>query len=126
MADSDRRTVARQFDAAPTRYIGPVGLETPPAGSSVTAMTIDDISGVSTLTEWPLSDLSLSELGPRDTANSPGAESAALASLWGRSYDVAPDGRRFLLALSNAPPTNLAPTQMISCRTGLRNPRADE
>ena len=40
-------------------------------------------------------------------------ESADLASAWGRSYDVAPDGQRFLMALNKEPPTNLAPAQMI-------------
>jgi eukaryotic-like serine/threonine-protein kinase len=40
-------------------------------------------------------------------------ESADLASPWGRSYDVAPDGRRFLMALEKEPPKNLAQTQMI-------------
>ena len=40
-------------------------------------------------------------------------ESADLASAWGRSYDVAPDGKRFLLTLSKEAPTNLAPAQMI-------------
>ena len=40
-------------------------------------------------------------------------ESADLRIAWGRSYDVAPDGRRFLLTLNKEAPTNLAPTQMI-------------
>jgi Tol biopolymer transport system component len=40
-------------------------------------------------------------------------ESADLASPWGRSYDVAPDGRRFLMALDKEPPKNLALAQMI-------------
>ena len=40
-------------------------------------------------------------------------ESADLRIGWGRSYDVAPDGRRFLLTLNKEAPTNLAPAQMI-------------
>ena len=40
-------------------------------------------------------------------------ESAALLTAWGRSYDVASDGRRFLLALNMEASTNLAPAQMI-------------
>ena len=40
-------------------------------------------------------------------------KSADLQSGWGRSYDVAPDGQRFLLTLSKEAPTNLAPAQMI-------------
>jgi eukaryotic-like serine/threonine-protein kinase len=40
-------------------------------------------------------------------------ESVDLRSAWGRSYDVAPDGRRFLIALTKTPPTNPAPAQMI-------------
>ena len=40
-------------------------------------------------------------------------ENAALALNWGRSYDVAPDGRRFLLAPAKEATTNLAPAQMI-------------
>ena len=40
-------------------------------------------------------------------------ENASLRTAWGRSYDVAPDGRRFLLALTKDAPTNLAPAQMI-------------
>ena len=40
-------------------------------------------------------------------------ESPDLLSGWGRSYDVAPDGRRFLMTLNKEQPTNLAPIQMI-------------
>jgi hypothetical protein len=40
-------------------------------------------------------------------------ESADLQIAWGRSYDVAPDGRRFLLTLTKEAPTNPAPAQMI-------------
>jgi serine/threonine-protein kinase len=40
-------------------------------------------------------------------------ESVNLASAWGRAYDVAPDGQRFLMALNKEQPTNPAPTQMI-------------
>jgi len=40
-------------------------------------------------------------------------ESVDLRTAWGRSYDVAPDGQRFLLTLSKEAPTNLAPAQMI-------------
>jgi hypothetical protein len=38
-------------------------------------------------------------------------ESGDLQSAWGRSYDVAPDGRRFLITLRKEEPT--VPTQMI-------------
>ena len=38
-------------------------------------------------------------------------ERADLQSTWGRSYDVAPDGQRFLITVRKEPPT--APTQMI-------------
>lgn len=40
-------------------------------------------------------------------------ENPALRIPWGRSYDVAPDGRRFLLTLTNDAPTKPAPAQMI-------------
>jgi hypothetical protein len=40
-------------------------------------------------------------------------ERVDLASAWGRSYDVAPDGRRFLITLNKELPTNLPPAQMI-------------
>ena len=40
-------------------------------------------------------------------------ENAALWQAWGRGYDVAPDGRRFLLALNKEAPTSLPPAQMI-------------
>ena len=40
-------------------------------------------------------------------------ESVDLRSAWGRCYDVAPDGQRFLITLNKEQPTNLAPTQMI-------------
>ncbi|HVQ16924.1 MAG TPA: protein kinase [Vicinamibacterales bacterium] len=40
-------------------------------------------------------------------------ESVDLKIAWGRSYDVASDGRRFLLTLNKEAPTNLAPAQMI-------------
>ena len=40
-------------------------------------------------------------------------ESVDLRTAWGRSYDVAPDGRRFLITLNKEAPTNLAPAQMI-------------
>ena len=40
-------------------------------------------------------------------------ENVDLRTNWGSSYDVAPDGRRFLLALTKGAPTNLAPVQMI-------------
>jgi len=40
-------------------------------------------------------------------------ENVDLKVAWGRSYDVAPDGRRFLLTLNKEAPTNLAPAQMI-------------
>ena len=39
-------------------------------------------------------------------------ESGDLSSAWGRNYDVAPDGQRFLLTLNKEPPTP-APAQMI-------------
>jgi serine/threonine-protein kinase len=38
---------------------------------------------------------------------------ADLVSAWGRSYDVSPDGQRFLIALTKDRPADLAPTQMI-------------
>jgi serine/threonine-protein kinase len=40
-------------------------------------------------------------------------ENPDLLTAWGRSYDVAPDGRRFLLTLDKKAPTNLAPAQMV-------------
>jgi hypothetical protein len=40
-------------------------------------------------------------------------ESVDLASAWGRNYDVAPDGKRFLMAVNAEPMTNRAPAQMI-------------
>jgi Tol biopolymer transport system component len=40
-------------------------------------------------------------------------DNAALFQVWGRNYDVAPDGRRFLLTLNKEATTSLAPTQMI-------------
>ena len=40
-------------------------------------------------------------------------ENTDLRTNWGRNYDVAPDGRRFLLTLNKEAPTNLAPAQMI-------------
>jgi hypothetical protein len=40
-------------------------------------------------------------------------ESPDLLTAWGRSYDVAPDGQRFLLTLSKEAPANPAPAQMI-------------
>ena len=40
-------------------------------------------------------------------------ESVDLASAWGRNYDVAPDGQRFLMTVNKEPPTNRAPAQMI-------------
>jgi serine/threonine-protein kinase len=36
-----------------------------------------------------------------------------LATGWGRNYDVAPDGRRFLLTLRTEPPPALPPAQMV-------------
>lgn len=38
-------------------------------------------------------------------------ESVDLQSAWGRSYDVAPDGQRFLITVTREQPT--APAQMI-------------
>ena len=40
-------------------------------------------------------------------------ESVDLTSAWGRNYDVAPDGQRFLMAVNAEPMTNRAPAQMI-------------
>jgi len=40
-------------------------------------------------------------------------ENRDLRTNWGRNYDVAPDGQRFLLPLSREAPSNLAPAQMI-------------
>jgi len=52
---------------------------------------------------------------PTFVAGTPKAlfESTDLSSAWGRSYDVALDGTRFVLALSKDASANLAPTQMI-------------
>jgi len=52
---------------------------------------------------------------PTFVAGTPRAvfESVDLMSAWGRGYDVARDGGRFLLTLGKDAPTNLAPTQMI-------------
>ena len=38
---------------------------------------------------------------------------AYLETGWGRSYDVAPDGRRFLLTFRKEPPPTLPPAQMV-------------
>ena len=40
-------------------------------------------------------------------------EHTDLGIAWGRSYDVSPDGQRFLIALTKDPSTALAPAQMI-------------
>ena len=40
-------------------------------------------------------------------------ERVDLQSAWGRSYDVAPDGRRFLVTVDNDQSANRAPAQMI-------------
>ncbi len=40
-------------------------------------------------------------------------ENTDLRTNWGRNYDVAPDGQRFLLPLSREASSNLAPAQMI-------------
>jgi len=40
-------------------------------------------------------------------------ENADLWTSWGKNYDVAADGRRFLLTLDKRAPTNLAPAQMV-------------
>lgn len=40
-------------------------------------------------------------------------EHVDLAIAWGRSYDVSPDGQRFLIALTKDRPTDLASTQMV-------------
>jgi Tol biopolymer transport system component len=40
-------------------------------------------------------------------------ENAYLWTGWGRSYDVAPDGRRFLLTFRKEPPPTLPPAQMV-------------
>ena len=40
-------------------------------------------------------------------------DNVGLQSIWGRSYDVTPDGRRFLITLNKEPPTNPLPIQMI-------------
>jgi len=46
-------------------------------------------------------------------APQPILESPDLSTAWGRNYDVAPDGRRFLLTLGRDATTAPAPTQMI-------------
>jgi hypothetical protein len=52
---------------------------------------------------------------PEFRAGAPEAvfESSDLPIVWGRGYDVASDGRRFLLAINNEAPTNLPPAQMV-------------
>src|SRR5262245_47825494 len=40
-------------------------------------------------------------------------EHPSLAIGWGRSYDVAPDGRRFLITFRKEPPPPLPPAQMV-------------
>jgi serine/threonine-protein kinase len=52
---------------------------------------------------------------PEFTAGTPQPvfEHANLRVAWGRSYDVAPDGRRFLLVLNKEAATTLPPAQMI-------------
>ena len=40
-------------------------------------------------------------------------ENADLGSAWGRNYDVAPDGRRFLLTVNNGAADESPPAQMI-------------
>ena len=40
-------------------------------------------------------------------------DNVGLQSIWGRSYDVTPDGRRFLITLNKEPPTSPVPIQMI-------------
>jgi eukaryotic-like serine/threonine-protein kinase len=40
-------------------------------------------------------------------------ESVNLRVPWGRSYDVASDGKRFLITLNKGLPTNVSPAQMI-------------
>jgi hypothetical protein len=59
---------------------------------------------------------------PLPTASSPAARNRsglsasswrASTSGWGRSYDVSPDGQRFLMALTRNRLTDLASTQMI-------------
>jgi serine/threonine-protein kinase len=73
------------------------GLMNPPDGSVPTLMSVN----VTTT--------------PAFRAGTPEAlfESPDLRIPWGRSYDVAPDGQRFLLTLNKEATTNLAPTQMI-------------
>jgi hypothetical protein len=55
------------------------------------------------------------ETTPTFVAGTPKAlfESVDLTSAWGRNYDVAPDGQRFLMAVNAEPMTNRAPAQMI-------------
>jgi serine/threonine-protein kinase len=52
---------------------------------------------------------------PAFVAGTPQAvfENPDLMISWGRSYDVASDGRRFLLTLNKQAPTDLAPAQMV-------------
>jgi serine/threonine-protein kinase len=52
---------------------------------------------------------------PTFNAGTPRAvfESVALRTAWGRSYDVAADGRRFLITPTREATSNLAPAQMI-------------
>ena len=55
-------------------------------------------------------------------------ESVDLQSAWGRNYDVAPDGRRFLLTLNKEPPTiGTGPDDFrAELVRGAEAPRADE
>ncbi len=67
-------------------------------------------------TGGPMTLMSVSiETTPTFVAGTPEAlfESVDLASAWGRNYDVAPDGKRFLMAVNAEPMTNRAPAQMI-------------
>ena len=55
------------------------------------------------------------ETDPEFVAGTPETmfDNAGLRSNWGRSYDVTPGGRRFLLTVNNEPPANPLPIQMI-------------
>jgi serine/threonine-protein kinase len=65
--------------------------------------------GVTTLMSVKIATAPAFQVGTPETL----FESADLVTAWGRSYDVAPDGQRFLLTLNNQATTTLPPAQMI-------------
>jgi hypothetical protein len=71
------------------------------------------VQGVSTI-ERTLMSVSI-RTTPTFVAGTPEAlfESVDLTSAWGRNYEVALDGQRFLMTVSTKPPTDRAPAQVI-------------